>query len=118
MKKINIRARKTSLLCVYTWSQLVALLMIMGIGLLVYSLAERKLREQLNLRGESIPNQIGKPTQNPTMRRIFQVFEGIYVLLIPQSNGVQRLVLNLKPIHLKIIDLLGEEVQKCCFFPR
>lgn len=97
--------------------RIMALLMIMGLALLVYALAERKLREQLKLQGESIPNQVGKPTQNPTMRRVFQVFEGIDVLLIPQSNGVRRLVLNLKPIHIKILDLLGEEVQKCYFSP-
>jgi len=81
--------------------------------LLVYALAERSLRTELVRRGESIPNQVGKLTQRPTMRRIFQVFEGIDVLLIHTPRGTQRQVLNLKPIHLRILDLLGPEVRKC-----
>ena len=37
--------------------------------------------QELLARKESLPNQVGKPIQRPTMRRIFQVFEGIDVLL-------------------------------------
>jgi len=58
--------------------RIMALLMVMGLSLLVYALAERKLRTELIRRDESIPNQVGKPTQRPTMRRIFQMFEGIH----------------------------------------
>ena len=49
------------------------------------------------------------------MRRIFQLFEGIDVLCVAQPVGVQRLVLNRKPIHRQILTLLGPEVQKCYF---
>jgi transposase len=93
--------------------RIMALLMVMGLSLLVYALAERSLRTQLAQRNESIPNQVGKPTQRPTIRRIFQVFQGIDVLLIQHSLGIQRQVLNLKPIHLRVLDLLGPEVKKC-----
>ncbi len=56
------------------------MVMIMGLALRVYSIAERKLRESLKKAGETIPDQKGKPTQKPTIRRVFQVFEGITVL--------------------------------------
>ncbi len=92
--------------------RIMALLMVMGLSLLVYALAERLLRTELVQRGESIPNQVGKLTQHPTMRRIFQVFEGIDVLLVKNHLGIQRQVLNLKPIHLHVLDLLGTEVKK------
>jgi len=92
--------------------RIMALLMVMGISLLVYALAERSLRTELAQRDESIPNQVGKPTQRPTIRRIFQVFQGIDVLLIQHPLGIQRQVLNLKPIHLRVLDLLGPEVKK------
>lgn len=92
--------------------RIMALLMVMGISLLVYALAERALRTELAQRDESIPNQVGKPTQCPTIRRIFQVFQGIDVLLIQHPLGIQRQVLNLKPIHLRVLDLLGPEVKK------
>lgn len=93
--------------------RIMALLMVMGLSLLVYALAERSVRTELAQRDESIPNQVGKPTQRPTIRRIFQVFQGIDVLLIKNSLGIQRQVLNLKPIHLRVLDLLGPEVKKC-----
>ena len=67
--------------------RIMALLMVMGLSLLVYALAERSLRTELAQRDESIPNQVGKPTQRPTIRRIFQVFQGIDVLLIKRPPG-------------------------------
>jgi transposase len=93
--------------------RIMALLMVMCLSLLVYALSERKLRIELLHGEESIPNQLGKPTQRPTMRRIFQIFEGIHVLLIKDSLGTQRRVLNLKSIHHRILDLLGAEVRNC-----
>jgi transposase len=92
--------------------RIMALLMVMGLSLLVYALAERSLRTELAQRDESIPNQVGKLTQRPTIRRIFQVFRGIDILLIKNHLGIQRQVLNLKPIHLRVLDLLGPEVKK------
>jgi len=92
--------------------RIMALLMVMGLSLLIYALAERSLRTELAQRDESIPNQVGKPTQRPTIRRIFQVFRGIDILLIHNPLGTQRQVLNLKPIHLRVLDLLGPEVKK------
>jgi len=87
--------------------------LVMGLALLVYALAEHKLRTTLQEQGESVPNQAGKPTQRPTMRRIFQMFEGIDLLVIKTPEGVQQQVLNLKPVHRQILRLLGPNVEKC-----
>jgi len=62
--------------------RIVAMVMIMGLALMVYSLAEHKLREALEETGETIPDQRKKPTKRPTIRRVFQVFEGITVLFL------------------------------------
>lgn len=86
-------------------SRIVAMVMIMGLALMVYSLAEHKLREALERENETIPDQRKKPT----MRRVFQVFEGITVLYIG-SEMVN--VLNLRPIHAKILRLLGREYER------
>lgn len=94
-------------------ARIMALLMVMGLSLLVYALAERKLRQQLRAKDEHIPDQKGQPTQRPTMRRVFQMFEGIDVLLISTPTGTKRQVLNLEPVHYKILKLLGPYVQKC-----
>jgi len=93
--------------------RIMVLVMVMGLALLVYALAEHKLRTTLQERGESVPNQVGKPTQRPTMRRIFQMFEGIDLLLISTPEGVQQQVLNLGPVHRQILRLLGPNVEKC-----
>jgi len=61
-------------------SRIIALVMIMGLALMIYSIAQRKLREALLRENQEIPDQTGKPTKKPTMRRVFQVFEGITVL--------------------------------------
>jgi transposase len=95
--------------------RLMALLMVLGVALLIYALAAHAVRTELARRGERLPNQLGQPIQPPTMRRIFQLFEGIDVLLLPHPTGVPRLVLNLKPLHRQILNLLGSEVQKCYF---
>jgi transposase len=46
--------------------------MIMALCLLVYNLAQRQLRLALAEQQESIPNQLGKPTDSPTLRWVFQ----------------------------------------------
>jgi transposase len=45
--------------------------MIMGLCLLVYNLAQRKLRQQLEATNEGVKNQVNKFTNKPTMRWIF-----------------------------------------------
>jgi hypothetical protein len=47
------------------------------------------------------------------MRRIFQMFEGIDLLVIKTPEGVHQQVLNLKPVHRQILRLLGPNVEKC-----
>ena len=96
--------------------RIMALLMVMALSLLVYALAERWVRQELKQQEQTIPNQVGKPTQNPTLRRIFQMFEGIDVLLIKQSEHIQRTIVNLKETQIKIINILGREV-KNIYFP-
>jgi transposase len=94
--------------------RIMALIMIMGLALLIYALAERLLRQALVAHDETVPDQKGKPTQKPTMRWVFQLFEGIDVLSVwLHERLVLRQVLNLRPIHQQIIRLLGPQVQNC-----
>jgi transposase len=95
-------------------ARIMALIMVMGLALLIFALAERQLRLRLKQEHVSIPSQTGKPTQTPTMRWVFQMFEGIDLLSIRQDEQVvMRKMLNLSPDHLLIIRLLGEQVQNC-----
>jgi transposase len=93
--------------------RIVSLGMVMVLSLLVYSVAQLKLRKALSERNETIPDQKGKPTANPTMRRVFQIFEGIS-LLIESKDGNGKIVgmMNLREIHRKILALLGASYEK------
>jgi transposase len=92
-------------------SRIMALLMIMGLSLLVYALGERRLRAELVARNETIPDQKGQPTQRPTLRRIFQMLEGIDALYIEKSGSRQRLILNMTDLRRQILNLFGPAVQ-------
>jgi transposase len=95
-------------------TRIMALVMIMGLALLIYALAERLLRQALHAKGETVPDQKGQPTDHPTIRWIFQIFEGLDVLSVWQNDQLLlRQVLNLRPVHRQVIRLLGPRVQKC-----
>jgi transposase len=96
--------------------RIVALSLIMVLALLVYRLAEHRLREQLAATEQTIPNQVNKPTARPTMRWVFQCFEGIELLQIRTGTRTESLVLRLQPLHRKILSLLGPIYQQFYFF--
>jgi transposase len=83
--------------------RVVALSFIMVLALLVYRLAEHLLRCRLAQTEETVPNQINKPT----MRWIFQCFEGIDLLHIRIGSRLQTQVLGLQALHQKVLRLLG-----------
>jgi hypothetical protein len=86
----------------------VALSLVMVLCLLVYRLAEHRLREQLAATGQTIPSQVKKPTDRPTMRWVFQCCEGIDLLHIRHGpDPAVALVLRLEPLHHQVLALLG-----------
>jgi transposase len=88
--------------------RIVALALVMVLCLLVYRLAEHRLREQLAAPGQTIPSQVNKPTDRPTMRWVFQCFEGIDLLHIRHGpDPAVALVLRLQPLHQQVLALLG-----------
>jgi transposase len=93
-------------------SRIMGLLMVMGLSLLVYALAEHHLRQQLQKHDQTLPDQKGKPTQNPTMRRIYQMFEGIHILRIQTEAFQKRMVTIVREMHLHIATLLGPPILK------
>ncbi len=92
--------------------RIVALALIMVLCLLVYRLAEHRLRTRLAEKKQTIPDQLNKPTARPTMRWVFQYFEGIELLHIRSADSTQSLVLRLQPMHRLILALLGPPYNK------
>ncbi len=86
------------------------LLMVMTLALLVYSVAQRRLRQALARQNETIPNQIHQPTNRPTLRWVFQVLEGIERVRVRIEGKVQELITGLNEVKIKILRLFGERV--------
>lgn len=88
-----------------------ALMMVMTLCLLVYNVAQSKLRLALEKQQETLPNQLGKEIKNPTMRWIFQIMEGIGIVRFyegPVNKLVKEVITNLSYLRKKIIRLLGD----------
>jgi transposase len=94
-------------------SRLEALLMIMALSLLVYSLCERKLQNALKENKKFILNQDNRKTEKPTMRLVFNLLRGIHIVCI--SPKATPFCANLKDNQKQIIRLMGPQVAKYYF---
>jgi transposase len=86
------------------------LLMVMTLALLVYSVTQRRLRQQLAQHHETVPNQINQPTPSPTLRWVFQLLEGIHRVQVTVQGQVHDLIEGLNDVQVKILRLFGSEV--------
>ena len=78
-------------------------MMIMTLCLLVYNFAQYRVRKNLKDQNENLPNQLGKPINNPTVKWLFQCMEGISII----KTGTQAMIANLDDLKCKIITLFG-----------
>jgi len=92
-------------------SRIDGLLMIMVLSLLVYSIAQRRLRNKLVLLKSTLPNQINQPVQNPTMRWIFQLFEGINYVTLIIGDVTTKIIEGMNTLRSRVIELLSPNVQ-------
>ena len=88
--------------------RIMALTVVMGIALLIYSLAEEELRRTLKKLKGSVPDQKKKPTSRPTMRWIFQLMEGINWM---PSRGDPAGAIWMKEVQKKIVSFFSPEVK-------
>lgn len=84
------------------------MLFLMSLCLLVYNLGQRELRNSLKRIKIGIKNQLGKLTISPTLRWVFQCFQGIHLLTL---NGVNQIV-NLTSERNFILNCLPSSCQK------
>jgi transposase len=83
--------------------RIMALGMILGLCLLVYTLGQRQLRQALHQANQSLANQLGKGTQRPTLRWVFQCFMAVHYVVV---NGVRQIV-NLTDDRRRILQFFG-----------
>jgi len=91
-------------------SRIEGLLMVMTLALLIYSVAQRRMRRQLESTGETVPNQINQPTSKPTLRWVFQMLEGIHRVLLYVGKQVTCIMEGITDLRMKILQLFGQRV--------
>ncbi len=91
-----------------TSERIEAMAMLMGLCLLVYKIAQRQLRLKLSELKTGVKNQLGKLTDRPTLRWIFQCFQGIHVVFL---NGVKQ-ISNLRTERCLTLSFFPEKCQQ------
>jgi transposase len=96
--------------------RIMALAFLMVLCLLVYRLAEQRVRERLAAVQATVPDQLRRPTTRPTMCWLFQCFEGIdlHHMTLPDGTRVTQ-VLRLSALHRQVLRLLGPDYEKSYF---
>jgi len=92
-----------------------ALSMIMVLTLMIYSVAEWKLRERLKETGETIPDQVKKQTQKPTLKWVFMLMREITEVKIEVDSKIVTKIANMNEVKDKIIKLMGGNCEKYYF---
>ncbi len=91
-----------------TSERIEAMAMLMGLCLLVYKIGQRQLRLKLSELKTGVKNQLGKLTARPTLRLIFQCFQGIHFVFI---NGVKQ-ISNLRTERCLTLSFFPEKCQQ------
>ena len=96
----------TSSLFLKKQERIEGLLMVMTLALLVYSIAQRRLRRYLQTTGKTLPNQIRKEISRPTLRWIFQMMEGIEYIEVTIDNKTQETITGVTKLRMRILAFL------------
>ena len=92
-------------------SRIDALLMIMLLSLLVYSIAQRRMRATMKQQNATVPSQINQPNPSPTLRWIFQCFEGINLVQTTETYDYNTIFLDgVDELRLRVVSYFGGRV--------
>jgi transposase len=98
--------------------RIMALIMVMTLSLLVYSLCERKIRDGLKSLGKTISSQVKKPTDNPTFRWVIQKFLYTTMVKIEMEDGSTISYVQLSEDQETVLEALGKAYQKSYFIEK
>ena len=84
-----------------------ALIMVMTIALLIYSIAQKRLRQAMKDNEETLPNQICKQVESLTIRRAFQVLRGINFVVMNVNGILKKVVQGITETKERIIRLIA-----------
>jgi transposase len=90
------------------------LLMVMTLAWLVYSVAQRRLRQPLAHRQTTVPHHINHPTAAPTLRWVFQLLDGMHRVRVTIQGQLHALLEGRTDTQIKVLRLFGQGV--CCLY--
>jgi transposase len=88
-----------------------AMIMIMTLALMVYTLGQRQLRLALQKATATLPDQKGQPTARPTLRWILQCFLSVHLVFLDDI----KFQIKLSERQLLILQFLGASSRKYYF---
>jgi hypothetical protein len=91
-------------------SRIHGVLRVMTWALLGYALTQRRWRQHLAERHDTLPNHIHQPTERPTLRWVFQLLEGIHRVPVTGQGQVHDVMDGLNEVQINILRLVGAEV--------
>ena len=91
--------------------RIAALLCVMTIALLLFSLSQRRLRLELEAKNIEVRNQKGKPTKKPTMRWVSQHFEGVDVTRVKSGDETAFRFHRLEEFESEVLRALGPDYE-------
>jgi transposase len=98
--------------------RIMALAFVMVLCLLIDRLADVRVRQRLVASEETVPDQLRRPTRRPTMRWLFQCFEGLDLHHLTWPDGTRHTqVLRLTAVHRQVLRLLGPAYENCYLVP-
>ena len=95
--------------------RIMALLMVMTLSLLMYSLAEMRIRSALKEKKRSIWDQKNKKTARPTVRWVFMIFEDVLLLYTRKGQSIEKQAMNIREEHRIVLECLGPPFEKIYF---
>jgi len=95
--------------------RIMALLMVMTLSLLMYSLAEMRIRAALKDNKCAIWDQKNKRTDRPTVRWVFMIFEDVLLLYTRKGQSVEKQAMNIREEHRIVLRCLGPAYRKMYF---
>jgi len=96
-----------------TPNRIAALMAVMSFTLMVYNFGEYWLRKRLSECKETLPNQLKKEIDRPTLRWVFYMMDGVTMITMPTAGSHRKFVANLDALRAKIAGIFGGAVAEC-----
>jgi transposase len=82
-------------------------MVVMALCLMVYAIAQAKIRKKLQESNDTVPTQNKKETNNPTFKWIMKMFRGVSIAQQTIGDEMYELVANITATRRKIIEHFG-----------